>query len=174
MIVYDLSCDTGHRFEGWFGSSDDYARQQMRGLVTCPECGSGVVGKAPMAPAVGRKGNQRTGAASPGTDAAVPAGPVARPGAARGTPALEHVSGRLPPQVVEAMRQLAQAQAQSLRDSTWVGRDFADASRAMFYGEREAALIHGEASLAEARSLLEEGVPVAPLLVPVARPDELN
>ena len=34
MIVFDLSCSQGHRFEGWFGSSEDYASQQERGLVS--------------------------------------------------------------------------------------------------------------------------------------------
>ncbi|QYU69050.1 DUF1178 family protein [Leptolyngbya sp. 15MV] len=33
MIVYDLSCAEGHRFEGWFASSDDFAAQQAGGLV---------------------------------------------------------------------------------------------------------------------------------------------
>ena len=59
MIVYDLICDHGHRFEGWFGSSGDYAEQRERGLVSCPQCGSGEVTKAPMAPAVPAKGNTR-------------------------------------------------------------------------------------------------------------------
>ena len=58
MIVFDLSCDFGHRFEGWFGSSSDFADQMDRGLVTCPECGSSEVIKAPMAPAVPAKGNR--------------------------------------------------------------------------------------------------------------------
>ena len=53
MIVFDLQCQTlGHRFEGWFASSEDFAAQQVRGLVSCPQCGSGDVIKAPMAPAV--------------------------------------------------------------------------------------------------------------------------
>ena len=51
MIVFDLSCDDGHRFEGWFRSSSDYEDQGARGLIACPHCGSGEVGKAPMAPA---------------------------------------------------------------------------------------------------------------------------
>ena len=59
MIVFDLMCaDQGHRFEGWFGSSRDYEDQQNRGLLDCPVCGSANVGKAAMAPNVGRKGNQ--------------------------------------------------------------------------------------------------------------------
>ena len=27
MIVYDLICGRQHRFEGWFASADDFARQ---------------------------------------------------------------------------------------------------------------------------------------------------
>ena len=59
MIVYDLICAHQHRFEGWFASSGDYAGQRARGLVSCPQCGSGAVEKAPMAPAVPRKANSR-------------------------------------------------------------------------------------------------------------------
>jgi hypothetical protein len=37
MIVFDLECRAGgHRFEGWFASSEDFASQQARGLVVCP------------------------------------------------------------------------------------------------------------------------------------------
>ncbi len=59
MIVFDLKCaPQGHVFEGWFGSTADYETQKGRGLVSCPICGAGEIDKAPMAPAVGAKGNQ--------------------------------------------------------------------------------------------------------------------
>jgi hypothetical protein len=58
MIVYDLICEAGgEKFEAWFASGPDYDDQVQRGLVTCPFCGSSDVRKAPMAPAVGRKGS---------------------------------------------------------------------------------------------------------------------
>jgi hypothetical protein len=64
MIIFDLKCaPQGHVFEAWFGSGEDYAAQRARGLVSCPLCGSGEVDKAPMAPAVGAKGNQAAGPA---------------------------------------------------------------------------------------------------------------
>ena len=154
MIVFDLSCASGHSFEGWFGSSDDYTRQQARGLVTCPQCGSADISKAPMAPAVGKKSSQQPAAAA--------------------TPTRQVANAPMPPQVVEALKQLADAQARALKDSTWVGRDFAEQSRAMHYGERDHAPIHGEASPAEAKALAEERVPVAALPFRVAPPDELN
>jgi hypothetical protein len=157
MIVFDLLCDNGHGFEGWFGSSDDFAAQQGRGLVTCPQCGSGVVGKAPMAPSVGRKGNQIAASSSP-----------------RGTDTRQVANAPMPPQVVAAMRELAAAQARALEGSTWVGEKFVEQSRAMHYGERDHAPIHGQATIAEAKALAEEGVPVAALPFPVAPPEELN
>jgi len=52
MIRYALSCDHGHGFEAWFGSSSDYDDQAGRGLVECPVCGSRGVSKQIMAPAV--------------------------------------------------------------------------------------------------------------------------
>jgi hypothetical protein len=33
MIVFDLHCRDGHRFEGWFGSARDFASQKKRGLL---------------------------------------------------------------------------------------------------------------------------------------------
>ena len=59
MIVFDLACHDGHRFEGWFGSSTEFEDQRARGLLACPACGSAEVSKAPMAPAVPAKGNRR-------------------------------------------------------------------------------------------------------------------
>ena len=132
MIVFDLSCANGHRFEGWFGSSDDYAGQQARGLVCCPQCGSAAVAKAPMAPAVPRKGNRQA-----------PSAPVA--------PARQPMArGPMPAEVVEALGKLAEAQARALKDSKWVGDAFAEQTRAMHYGERDTESIHGQASFEEA------------------------
>ena len=152
MIVFDLTCGDGHRFEGWFGSSDDFSSQRARGLVSCPQCGSGEVSKAPMAPAVPKKANQRAGSQE-----------------------MKQVAGgRLPPEAAEMLARIAEVQAEAIKSSTWVGDDFAEQSRQMHYGEREAAAIHGQATPDEARELAEEGVPVMPLLIPVAPPEELN
>lgn len=150
MIVYDLSCDGGHRFEGWFGSSDDYTSQRRRGLVACPQCGSGAIDKAPMAPAVPRKGNRQIEAKRP------------------------LAGGEMPAEAAAMLRKLAEVQAEALKSSTWVGDDFPDRTRAIHYGEREAQAIHGQATADEARELVEEGIAIAPLLFPVAPPEELN
>jgi hypothetical protein len=156
MIVFDLSCTGGHRFEGWFGSSADYEDQRGRGLLACPSCGSADVNKAPMAPAVPAKGNARQEVLPPET------------------PQQQLANTPLPPKVQKALAALAKAQAEALKNSTWVGNKFADETRKMHYGERAEAPIHGQATLAEAKALIDEGVPVAPLPFPVAPPDKLN
>ncbi len=159
MIVFDLECRTGgHHFEAWFGSSDQFADQQARGLLCCPQCGSADVGKAVMAPSVGRKGNQMT---------------EARPRAAAKAP--EAVSNApISPEAAKMMRQLAKMQAEALKQSRWVGDSFAESAKAMHYGERAHEAIHGEATLEQAKDLLEEGIAVAPLPFPVVPPEKAN
>jgi len=169
MIVFDLSCrSAGHRFEGWFRSSEDFARQQNDGLLCCPECGSSEIEKAVMAPAVGRKGNQM---------------PVVRPEAAAGEPispaghAPDGPSGQvstMTPDMRHALDTLIRLQKAALERSTWVGADFAEQARAMHYGERAAEAIHGQATHEEVEDLIDEGVEIAPLPFPVAPPNIVN
>lgn len=73
-----------------------------------------------------------------------------------------------------ALAKLAAAQAKMLEGSEWVGRSFATRARAMHAGEETAAVIHGQTSLAEAKALADEGVPVAPLPLPVTPPESIN
>lgn len=175
MIVYDLSCRShSHRFEGWFASSDDFASQQVRGLVTCPQCGSADVIKAPMAPAVPRKGNQSAVAVPAETAPSAPAAPAGMPARPAAPPPHMVSTAALPPEAVKMMQALATLQAEALKDSRWVGNKFADESRAMHYGEQDAAMIHGEATPEEARALLEEGIEVAPLPFPIAPPGKTH
>ena len=150
MIVFDLACDNAHAFEGWFGSSDDFASQQARGLLTCPVCDSAVVAKAPMAPAVPAKGNRVAAASYPVAHEAMPKGFAA------------------------AFKALAAAQARALAKSEWVGDRFAAEVRSMHSGETEEKQVHGRATRDDAAALIEEGIAVAPLLVPVQPPEELN
>ena len=160
MIVFDLECrEGGHRFEGWFGSSEDFQRQQDRGLVACPQCGCAEVIKAPMAPRLARKGNQAADA------------PATRPAAT--TPAMT-TPPALPPQAIAMMRAVAAMQAEALKSSHWVGERFADDARAMHYGDKNHQPIHGQATVEEARALVEEGIDIAPVLFPIAPPDEIN
>jgi len=56
MIAFDLQCDMGHVFEGWFEDSKAYKAQKKRGLITCPSCNSTAISKLPSTFAI--KGSQ--------------------------------------------------------------------------------------------------------------------
>ena len=161
MIVFDLHCAEGHRFEGWFKSSGDFVEQGKNGHLMCPQCGNTQVEKAPMAPAVPVKGNARA-----------PQNPPAVTSAESSNVPLSN--NKLDPKVAKVLEKLSTAQARALKDSKWVGKDFADRSRAMYYGEQKQQLIHGEATAEQAQDLIDEGVAVAPLPFPVTPPEDLN
>lgn len=86
----------------------------------------------------------------------------------------ERAAGPPPEAMKAALQALAQAQQAVLAKSEWVGAAFADRARAMHVGDAEPAAIHGQATRAEAKALVEEGVPVAPLLLPVVPPERAN
>lgn len=154
MIVFDLQCAASHVFEAWFGSSDAYESQRAGGQLLCPICGSGEVTKAVMAPNIAVKGNRR--------GAAVAAAPPA-------------ASDKPTPEMIRAvLAKVAQAQAALLEKSTWVGPHFATRARAMHVGDEAHVPIHGQATREEALDLIDDGVAVAPLLVPVVPPEALN
>ena len=154
MIVFDLRCaPVGHVFEGWFGSSGDFESQQARGLVECPLCGSGDVAKAPMAPAVGAKGNREA--------PSLPATP-------------QDLFASAPAEVKAMLAAAAAVQKKLLQGSEGVGRRFADEARAIHLGDAENRPIHGRASPVEAAALAEEGIAVAALPFPVVDAAEEN
>ena len=159
MIVFDLACkDAGHVFEIWFGSSADYEDQKARGLVSCPYCGSSEVDKTVMAPNVAPKGNSRMLPAKVDEAAVVPV--------AANMPS--------PAQFKEMVAKLAEVQAKMLEKSDYVGPRFAEEARSMHLGEQDARPIHGQTTAEEAKALIEEGVPVAPLLLPIVPPKSQN
>ncbi len=157
MIVFDLCCAAGdHRFEAWFASSDSFAEQRARDLIACPVCGDVRIEKAVMAPRIGAKSNQLI----------VPA-PTPSPDSA--------ASNEISPELVrKIVAEIAAKQAEMLPQSRWVGRDFADAARAMHEGRAPDDLIHGQASPEEAQALRDDGIAAMPLLVPIAPPDAVN
>ncbi len=134
MIRYELSCDNGHAFEGWFGSADDFDRQQKMALVSCPACGSAHVVKRLMAPSVStaRKKERRQ-------ELAVQTGQR------------------------EMMTKLREIVSTIRANSEDVGERFPEEARKIHYGETEQRGLIGRASAEEVRDLLEEGVDVAPL-----------
>jgi hypothetical protein len=74
----------------------------------------------------------------------------------------------------QPLARLAAMQAEMLKESRWVGDRFTDTARAMHSGEIEAAQVHGNATLEQAKSLVDDGIPVAPLPLPVTPPNQVN
>jgi len=54
MILFNLTCASGHEFEAWFRNGEAYGEQAEAGAISCPDCGVTEVRKAPMAPSVSR------------------------------------------------------------------------------------------------------------------------
>jgi hypothetical protein len=73
-----------------------------------------------------------------------------------------------------ALAEMARLQRKQLEKSDFVGARFPDEARAIHLGEAEARAIHGRATRADAESLIEDGIPVSPLLFPVVEPGEEN
>jgi hypothetical protein len=72
------------------------------------------------------------------------------------------------------LARLASIQAEILKNSRWVGDKFAETARAMHSGEIEREQVHGSASVEQAKSLVDDGIPVAPLPLPVVPPTDVN
>lgn len=137
MIRYALKCASGHAFESWFADAGAFETLQASGLVSCPDCGSAEVTKTLMAPGV------RT-ARKAATAPQEPARPLADPASA-------------------AEARLAELRRHVEANSDYVGMSFAAEARKMHDGDIPHRSIYGEAKADEARKLIEDGVPVAPL-----------
>lgn len=83
-------------------------------------------------------------------------------------------SGGTAVEAKDALAELASLQAKLLSKSEWVGADLPETARAMHLGEVEPRAVHGQASADEARSLIDEGVPILPLPLPVVPPGQVN
>lgn len=136
MIQYSLKCAEGHRFDSWFQSASAFDKLQGAGHLSCAVCGSAKVDKALMAPRVNH------------SDKAEIPEPPAHPLSGEKTPA---------EQALKALREHVE------KNSDYVGKDFAREARAMHLGEADARPIWGETRPDEAKKLIEDGVPVAPL-----------
>jgi len=133
MIRYALACEHGHEFEGWFGASADFDDQAARGLLECPVCASKAVRKQIMAPAIGGTKAQNSGAG-------------------------------LPPEARQMMMEaIGKVRAHVEENFDYVGDTFAREARAIHEGKSEERGIYGEATPAEVKALVEDGVPVAAL-----------
>lgn len=139
MIRYDLICDKGHEFDGWFRDSAIYDKQARRGFVSCSVCGSSKVEKQLMAPGIPAKSNRKD----------------------EGTQKM--VAGPVDPRVAMMMKMMREMRQHVEDNADYVGDRFAEEARKIHFAEAEARGIYGEATADEATALIEEGIEVFPL-----------
>lgn len=149
MIIYDLNCDRGHRFEGWFHSAADFDSQCERRLVRCPQCDSDDIQRLPSAVAIGGK----------------------HPEPAAGRTQMQQTTAMLPAgaQLMSLYRQLVDTIMSQTED---VGSSFADEARKIHYQESPERPIRGEATADEFDALRDEGIEV--LRLPALKEEDLN
>jgi len=155
MKVLNLCCAHDHHFEGWFGSEADYLNQHERGLIACPLCADTAVKRLPSAPHIHTSSSRALEPVLPQVHADESAG-----NAVASTP---EAGVRLTQQAAW-MRAVQHVMAHT--DD--VGHQFAEEARRIHYGETEERAIRGQATLAEAKALVEEGIAVLPLAVPAS------
>jgi len=146
MKVLDLRCGSGHSFEGWFASEEDYVSQHERGLVDCPMCGNAEVMRLPSAPRL-----NLSGARAPAPESARAPEPAGGSTPARATEMAVH--GNAAARFVEAVAEL-------LKNTQDVGPRFAEEARRIHYGESDAKAIRGQTTPAEREALADEGIEV--------------
>jgi len=144
MIRYQLICDNGHAFDGWFSGSAGFDEQKAAGQLECPTCGSNRVDKALMTPLVTARTKAKGKAEGAGKTQAV---------------------FQADPKEAELKAALRKLREHVTTNADYVGDRFAEEARKIHYEEAESRGIYGEASVDEARDLREEGIEFHPLPV---------
>jgi hypothetical protein len=154
MIVFDLLCASGHRFEGWFASADEFARQKKRRIVQCPTCSSAEVKRVPSAV------RANLGAQAPAQPRQAAAAPAMTP----------EMQGKDPFAIAQML--YSKMLDELLTKSEDVGKQFPAEARKIFYDKAPARAIRGQATNEEHDELVDEGIPVARFPIPPS--DKLN
>jgi len=144
VVVYDLSCENAHRFEGWFTSPEAFEHQSGAGHLSCPVCGSSAVARLPSAPYVNMPRLEPT-----------------KETAVTGSP---DFMAKLRAKVIEYV----------IKNTEDVGERFPEEARQIYYGEAPQRPIRGQASKQEVEDLREEGIEVVALPIAPVPPDQLH
>jgi hypothetical protein len=139
MIRYDLICDKGHEFDGWFRDSEAFEKQIKRHLISCTQCGSEDVTKQLMSPGIPAKSNRKDD---------VPQ---------------KMLAGTVDSRTQRLMQMMREVRKNVEENAEYVGDRFADEARKIHYAESEKRGIYGEAKPEDAKALIEEGIEVHPL-----------
>lgn len=144
MIVFNLTCDNAHSFEGWFASAADFERQQNATQLNCPLCGSNTINKGLHAPYI---------------NSGIAPQPVPRAQPAQPAPATADQYINIGAEVTKFIEHL-------IANTEDVGNEFPEEARKIHYQEAPQRKIRGNASNDEVEELREEGIEVVAVPVP--------
>lgn len=144
MIIFDLTCSADHRFEGWFRSAEDFAKQESASMVNCPYCGTHEVRRLPSAVHLASTAAQQRSA-----------------------------SGDQPTVTSDPLAQARAFVADLIRNSEDVGTAFAEEARRIHHQESPERPIRGVASADDCAALQEEGIKLL-RLPRTRKPEDLN
>ncbi len=145
MKVFNLQCQFGHSFEGWFRSGDDFKTQNSKGILVCPICEDNIISRIPSAAHI-----QSTKST------------------------VNKSSNNFQNKNInqEVKKKLLEVAQQILQDSENVGDQFANEARKIHRKEAEARTIHGTATIDESRELKEEGIDILTIPLPKTKKPE--
>lgn len=146
MIIYDLQCEIGHKFEAWFANPQSFEEQQKNGLIACSHCGLSRVSRLPAG------GHMQSHAVVA----------IKKPVPQAVTPLSQSPSShkmRADQMINMDPVTLIKAVTKYVKDNcTDVGDKFAAKAISMHKGEEARAAIYGTATANEHETLKEEGV----------------
>lgn len=146
LKVFDLACNQGHVFEGWFRSSENYDEQMARGLLSCPVCQSKQITKKLAAPRLNLQHGRDSAAQKAPNDQVTSGAATASPAGASDLTVLQ----------AQFFNQLKKM----IKNTDNVGDDFAVEARKMHEGEAPERAIRGSATAEEYQELQQDGIAV--------------
>ncbi len=133
MIVFDLRCNNGHAFEGWFDNGQSYEDQKKKSLVACPVCNDTSVFRVPSTFAI--KSSSQFSEKASEKDSEKTCGHETK--------------------IAELGKKIADFVDKNFDD---VGCDFAREALKIHYGVSEPRNIKGSSTDQEEKTLKEEGI----------------
>lgn len=165
--MFDLQCDQGHLFEGWFSSLDDYDKQQARGFLTCPVCHSVHIQKMLSAPHLNLTHPMGSGRAPVPID-----GPqqsmhhesqISNQSQEITSSHLENHTAMTTAEMIKIQAKMMLRMREMVQATENVGVRFAQEARAIHEGESPERAIRGLTTPDERQALAEDGIMVVTL-----------
>ena len=150
MIAFDLACECGYAFEGWFRDYDDFIKQRDSGLISCPGCN--------------RKNTVRKVLSPVAVHTKDRASKINIQQSQKEIELTENIES-----AVNILRQLQEYVEKNFED---VGAEFAEKTLKIHYGVEEPRNIRGVVSEEEEKVLNKEGIPL--LKIPMMKKNEIS